>query len=314
MDQGIQFSFIMPAFKSSFLREAIESILAQSYYSFELVIVDDASPEDLKKVVSSFSDNRLRYYRNETNIGGKSLVAQWNKCLSYAKNEYVILASDDDIYDKDFLYHMAQLIDKYPKVDVFHSRVMIINKEGKVKDVSAACAEFETCQEFIWHRICKERSQYMPEFVFRRKALADNGGFVNFPSAWGSDHATAFLLAKEQGVVCCNLLLFKWRYSGLNISSAGNFVDNKIEALFQYHSWLKQFVAELSDSYYKELIGIGLEKFRIKGGGYLLSQKSFFYLLLMLLNPFAKDERIDKQQLLYGLFLKVKRMKTPFKK
>jgi len=310
----MKFSIGIPAYKARFLSECIDSILSQTYSDFELIIVNDASPENIDEIVGGYSDKRIRYYVNERNLGGKDLVAQWHRCIEFAEHEYVLIASDDDVYDKDFLYSMVQMINKYPKVDVFHSRVQVVNANGVVIDYSTACAEWESCEEFIWNRICKGRSQYIPEFVFRRKALMDKGGFVNFPSAWGSDHATSFLLAKEHGVVCCNLPLFKWRYSGLNISSAGNYDENKVEGLFQYYYWLKQFVSELNDSSYKGLIEIGLEKYLIKRLALLLSQYSLTSLLVKLFNPFANDKRVHKKHLLYGLVFKIKNVITPFKK
>ena len=93
-----KYSFVLPAYKACYFKEALESILNQTYSDFELIIVNDASPEDLDSIVSEFDDSRITYYTNETNIGGKDLVEQWNKSLTYAKGEYVILASDDDVY------------------------------------------------------------------------------------------------------------------------------------------------------------------------------------------------------------------------
>ena len=77
----VKYSFVLPAYKACFFREAIESILNQTYSEFELIIVNDASPEDLDSIVNSYSDERIRYYRNKENIGGRDLVAQWNECL-----------------------------------------------------------------------------------------------------------------------------------------------------------------------------------------------------------------------------------------
>lgn len=76
------FSFIMPCYKRQFLGKAIESILAQTYDDFELVVVNDASPENLYEVVDSVSDPRLRYEDNITNLDGCDLVACWNFNLS----------------------------------------------------------------------------------------------------------------------------------------------------------------------------------------------------------------------------------------
>ena len=58
-------SFIMPAWKRSYLHQAIKSILSQEYTDFELVVVDDASPENLEEVVREFYDSRIIYKRNK---------------------------------------------------------------------------------------------------------------------------------------------------------------------------------------------------------------------------------------------------------
>ena len=114
----MKYSFVLPAYKSTFLKRAIDSILSQTYVDFELVVVDDASPEALDSIVSTYTDRRIRYYVNDENLGGKDLVAQWNKSLSYAKGDYVILASDDDLYDSTYLFKMDELVNKYPNADV----------------------------------------------------------------------------------------------------------------------------------------------------------------------------------------------------
>ena len=56
----MMFSITIPAYKRAYLHEAIESCLAQTYFNFELVIVDDASPEDLYSIVEEFHDERIR--------------------------------------------------------------------------------------------------------------------------------------------------------------------------------------------------------------------------------------------------------------
>src|SRR5690606_26177114 len=96
-------SFVLPAYKARFLKQAIESILNQTYSHFELIIVDDVSPEDLYAIVSCYEDSRIHYYRNKENIGGKSLVSQWNHCMQYAQGDYLVMAADDDIYHPNFL-------------------------------------------------------------------------------------------------------------------------------------------------------------------------------------------------------------------
>ena len=69
----MKYSFVLPAYKAHYLKEAIESILNQTYTDFELVVVDDASPQNLSAIVGQFNDPRLKFYTNKENIGGKVL-------------------------------------------------------------------------------------------------------------------------------------------------------------------------------------------------------------------------------------------------
>lgn len=215
----MKYSFILPAYKAQFFREALDSILAQTYKDFELIIVNDASPEDLDSIVKSYNDPRIRYYVNEKNIGGKDLIAQWNHCLEYAKGEYVILASDDDVYSPLYLEKMDELVCKYPDVNVFSPRVQSIDSEGNLGwCVGEYSKEFVPKLEFIRSWInCWIRSG-IPFYLFSRESLQRIGGFVNLPLAWFSDDATVIKLL-DHGMVHTSEILFFFRISGISIST-----------------------------------------------------------------------------------------------
>ena len=125
----MKFSFVMPSYKVRYMKLAIDSILRQSYEDFELVIINDASPEDMDGLVDLYHDSRIVYLKNEKNIGGFDLVKNWNRCIQYAKGDYLILASDDDIYGGDFLLEINNLINQYGSVDLFRARVERIDSD-----------------------------------------------------------------------------------------------------------------------------------------------------------------------------------------
>jgi len=256
---AIPFSFILPAFKIEYLREAIESILKQTYAHFELIIVNDKSPYDVKAVVESFTDSRIRYYENAENMGGKDLVAHWNNCLQYATGEWVIMASDDDIYEAEYLNKMDLLIREYPHLSVFHCRFATIDAKNKVIAISQPCLRYETAEEFIFNNIIERRRQVLPNFIFRKSKLDAIGGFVNLPLAWGADDATSCRLALEGGVGYCDEILFSWRFSGENISSRQDNLMTKLTSrLLLYDYFNKQIVISLKEDniiseYYKKI-------------------------------------------------------------
>lgn len=231
--QKIKYSFVLPAYKARFFSEALDSILAQTYKDFELIIVNDASPDDLDSIVKSYDDPRIRYYVNEQNIGGKDLVAQWNHCLEYAEGEYVILASDDDIYFPQYLEKMDALVQKYPDVNVFRPRVQYIDAKGQAFRVYGMCEERISAIEYVYVLRTFIMGSGIPFYVFRRSSLLGIGGFINFPMAWGSDDATAMELSRN-GVVVANEILFSFRNSGENISSKKNDYNSLVGKLKAY--------------------------------------------------------------------------------
>lgn len=212
-------SVLMPVFKTCYLSKAILSILNQTVSDFELIIVNDKSPEDVDTIVSSFCDSRIRYYTNEENIGNKDIVANWNKCLSYAKGEYFCLICDDDCYAPTFLEEMLRLAKQYPQCNVFRSGVQIVDKAENVYDYYPSSPEWECSEDYMWHVFRGYRCQTVSEWFYRRQPIVDLGGYVSLPLAWYSDFLTTFKLSLKGGIVSTSKHLVSFRMSGENITS-----------------------------------------------------------------------------------------------
>lgn len=238
-------SIIVPAYKRKYFEAALNSLLSQNYENYEVVVLDDDSPEDLKTIVDSFSSNKVSYYKNEQNIGRNDLVANWNKLLSFSSGDLIVLASDDDIYHPDYISNLVILSEKYPDIDLFHCRVGVINEDDKPIHWGASIAEFETDIDFIYQRAINRRTQLISDFMFRKKALERIGGFFNYPKAWYADEMTVYQIAKGKGVVCSQETLFFWRSSEQNISSLCNDTLQKAEASVLHLENMEKFITEL---------------------------------------------------------------------
>lgn len=247
----IKFSFVLPAWKGQYLKEAIESILAQDCHDFELIVVDDCSPDNLEAIVQGFHDSRISYYRNEKNMGGKDLVEQWNHSLSYASGEYVVLATDDDLYEPAFLSSFMPLIDKHPDVELFRARILQVDADNHIMDIDTCYKEYLSKDEFVYHMLHGMRGG-IPQYIFKREALLEKGGFVNFPKAWASDDATAIMMA-EHGVVTSQEHLVRFRWSNINISSDKTVIKDKIGARLLFYKWLKRNLTPIKPTSEKSL-------------------------------------------------------------
>ena len=305
----MKYSFVLPAYKARFFKEAIDSILAQTYTEFELIIVNDASPEDLDAIVRSYDDPRIRYYVNEQNIGGKDLVAQWNHCLEYAQGEYVILASDDDVYFPHYLEKMDVLVCKYPDVNVFRPRVQIIDEQGELKSVCGCIAERVSIFEYwcYWGTV----GSAIGHIIFRRSSLCEKGGFVNFPMGWGADDATILMMG-DRGICFESDILYSFRMSGVNISSIQNdclVLIKKVESRQYFYAWLKEFMTAKDaedpiDGFYKNSALSALENTFQNNTLYLLHQCTFSTMLRVL--PYImKVEYISSFAILKWLLLRL---------
>jgi glycosyltransferase involved in cell wall biosynthesis len=237
-------SVAIPAYKSRHLRSAIESVLSQAFGDFELIILNDGSPEDVRTIVAGCPDPRIRYFENEVNIGGKDLIRCWNRCLELAKGEYFVLFSDDDVYHPEFLTKLHGLAVRKPAVHVFHCRVRIIGEGGEELGLTPVCPEEEGALEFVWNAVQGRRKQFVPDFLYRTESLRKTGGFHDLPLAWGSDYVTSFRMAALGGVAYTPEVLFEWRKSSAHLSAAGD-IARRIDALEGYRKWLEDFLTTL---------------------------------------------------------------------
>ena len=87
-------SFVVPCYKlAHLLPECVNSILAQTYRQFEVLIMDNCSPDSTPEVAQSFQDPRVKHIRNDVNIGH---VRNFNKGISLSRGKYVWVLSADD--------------------------------------------------------------------------------------------------------------------------------------------------------------------------------------------------------------------------
>jgi len=102
-------SIVLPTYKrAGVLAHAIRSVLAQSYTKFELIVVDDNSPDETAAVVASFEDPRIRYVRNDPNL---KLPRALNRGFSLAKGGLLTWTSDDNLYAPTAIQRMVETLD-----------------------------------------------------------------------------------------------------------------------------------------------------------------------------------------------------------
>lgn len=109
-------SICIPTYQgASTIGATIDSALGQSDGDFELIVVDDGSPDETQAVVASRPDVRVRYVRNERNLGPQG---NWDRCLSLARGRYIKLLPHDDLLHAECLARQVQVLELDQKHDL----------------------------------------------------------------------------------------------------------------------------------------------------------------------------------------------------
>jgi glycosyltransferase involved in cell wall biosynthesis len=112
-----------------YLRTAIDSILAQTFADFELIISDNASTDETEEICRDYEgrDRRVRYHRAQANLGASP---NFNSTFERGTGEYFKWAAADDVLEPDYVSRCVQVLDRDPDVVLCHSQLRIIDELG----------------------------------------------------------------------------------------------------------------------------------------------------------------------------------------
>ena len=120
----------LPVYNSErYVRQSIESLLAQSYFRFVLIISDNASTDGTQQICQEFAkaDPRVRYYRNPVNIGNPG---NFNRVFELATTPYLKWATADDFWEPTFVERAVEVLDKDPTVVLCYPSAFLVDAAG----------------------------------------------------------------------------------------------------------------------------------------------------------------------------------------
>lgn len=122
-------SVVLPAYNAElYLKEAIDSVLAQTFTDFELIVLNDGSVDKTEEIILSYSDSRIVYVKNEQNLG---LIGTLNKGMSLARGEYIARMDADDICLPERFKKQVDFLKKNSEIDLVGTNAIKINNKGE---------------------------------------------------------------------------------------------------------------------------------------------------------------------------------------
>lgn len=181
------FSVILPVRNGwPYVQECVESILAQTYPDFELIVLDNQSTDNTVPWLKSLADNRIRLHHSSAAL---PIVASWARAVAVEKREYMTLIGHDDVLDPGFLLTIKRTIDRYPDAKLYQTGFRLIDSVGKTIRGGRPVPERESPAQYLQGRLTYQRDITGTGVVMRSADYDRIGGIPHFERLFFADDA-----------------------------------------------------------------------------------------------------------------------------
>lgn len=163
-------SILMPVYNAErFLAAALDSILAQTFTDFELLILDDGSTDGSPELVRSYQDPRIRYFQNRGNLG---ISATLNKGIELAAAPLIARMDADDICYPERLQKQYNYMQQHQECALVACWVRVVNEQGEF------VRQDDFKSQYYYYNLTFECWIYHPTILFRKEAVQAVGGYT----------------------------------------------------------------------------------------------------------------------------------------
>lgn len=234
-------AIVIPFYKIDFFEDCLNSLAEQRNQKFKLYIGNDASPDDPTDLIQIYSKKiSIEYFSFDSNLGKKSLVSHWNRCIQRVGNEeWIMILGDDDKLDSNCVsefYDSLKQINEY-NLNVVRFSTIQINGKGHQATKQFIHPQVENSIEFLLKKIRGETRSSLSEYVFRREIFLKKK-LKSFPLGWHTDDLALLEMSNYKNIFTINDAIVFFRNSGLNISSQSHNVIEKNKASFLFYFYL----------------------------------------------------------------------------
>ena len=249
-----------------YVAKAIESVLAQRFSDFVLIILENKSMDDTLSIVRSYDDSRIAVIEAPRPL---SIYENWRRIYDLinsgaVQSEFSTTLGHDDIFYPEFLTTIDGLVSRHPDASLYQTHFNLIEKTGKIKRPCKPIPIKESHKDFFLARCWGNRDSFGTGYVFKTRDYVKVDGIADYPLLLWSDDLLVIRLTKLSYKVCAGQSVFAYRM--YNRSASGTISVNKFAAQAEAaHRYLAEI--ERSDS---DLIANDYDKVAF---GYLMARQ-----------------------------------------
>ena len=223
-------SILMPIYntKEEYLREAIESVLCQTFTDFEYIILNNSPTNtEMDRIVGSYKDERIRYVKAEYEMG---ISKGRNKLMELARGEYYAVLDHDDVCLPTRLEEEVKVLDEHPEIGVVGT---LYERFPKSKGISKLPEYSETIEQYLMEGC----AVLHPSSMIRASVLKNNNIKYEEEFTPAEDYALWCRLIGKTKFYNIQKVLMKYRWHETNTSKLQD--DKRLEAVEKIHTFLK---------------------------------------------------------------------------
>jgi glycosyltransferase involved in cell wall biosynthesis len=233
-------AILIPYYKILFFKETLLSLANQVDKRFHVYICDDNSNDNPKKLLEEFeSEFPFTYHKFDENLGGISLVRQWERCLPLlSKEEWVMILGDDDVLAsnviQDFYFNLNKINNL--SIDVVRFSTEVIDENNNKISKKYIYSEVENAVDSLMNKLKGFTRSSLSEYVFRKNKFS-NYSFKDYSNGLFSDDILILEHSSFKNIFTINSSIIQIRKSKVNLSG-GLKLNNRHQSILKFYKTL----------------------------------------------------------------------------
>ncbi len=242
----MRFSFILPVKNGgNYIKECVDSILAQTLNDFNLIILENKSTDGTVEWLQTLTDKRIIVIPSEKSL---SIEENWARIVNIEKNEFITITGHDDLFDANYLQVMNDLINQYPDASLYQTHFRFIDAKGNIIKYCKPMDEKQNASEFLSSFLQQKIDVNGTGFMIRSNDYNRLGGIPSYPNLLFADFElwinAAELSYKASSVKEC--FSFRLHQSTTTIST-----DVKMQNAFEKFIYFLHLLQQRNEDYNK---------------------------------------------------------------
>jgi glycosyltransferase involved in cell wall biosynthesis len=220
-----------------YLKQCVDSVLAQSLDNFEIAVLDNCSCDGSVQWLTGLDDPRIKIYPAATPL---SIQDNWARALEVPKHEFMTLLSHDDVLDPNYLEVMDRLIRDNPDAGLYQAHFRLIDEEGRVLRPCIPMPFRETAAEFLTARCNWQRDTFGTGYMMRSSDYDAVGGIPNFEKLLFADDALWLLLMRGSWKATAAETCFSYRMHTQSASHQAGW-QSRLRSITQFLEFMEEY-------------------------------------------------------------------------